>query len=47
MGGAGDGDMDVVVGDDDGKLKYFENNGDGTFEEQTGGSNPFDGHGST
>ena len=38
----GDGDVDVIVGNYDGKLRYFENNGDGTYDEKTGGSNPLD-----
>jgi len=37
-----DGDLDVVVGDQDGTLRYFENNGAG-YTEVTGASNPFDG----
>merc|ERR1719316_572945 len=39
----GDGDADLIVGDGDGKLHYFENKGDGTYAEQAGSSNPFDG----
>jgi len=35
-----DGDLDVVVGDIDGSLRYFENNGAG-YTEVTGGANPF------
>jgi Ca2+-binding RTX toxin-like protein len=37
-----DGDLDIVVGDQDGTLRYFENNGAG-YTEVTGASNPFDG----
>lgn len=36
-----DGDMDLVVSSDSGKISYFKNNG-GTFTEQTGANNPFD-----
>jgi hypothetical protein len=37
-----DGDMDLVVGQGDGLIRYYENI-DGIFLEQTGGNNPFDG----
>ena len=37
------GDTDLVVGNGAGELKYFANNGDDTFSEQIGTSNPFDG----
>jgi hypothetical protein len=37
-----DGDMDVVVGELYGTIKYFENDG-GSFSELTGTDNPFDG----
>ena len=39
-----DGDYDMVVGNEDGVLKYFQNTGSPTsaaFEVQTGASNPF------
>ncbi len=42
----GDGDLDVVVGERDGNLFYFENTGTATapaFVQQTGAANPFDG----
>ena len=41
-----DGDMDVVVGNDNGKLAYFKNGGTATnpvYTEQTGTANPFNG----
>ncbi len=41
----GDGDLDVVAGDFDGELNYFENTVSRTspaFVERTGGANPFD-----
>ena len=41
-----DGDMDVVVGEKDGKLNYFENTGTSTapvFVQRTGSANLFDG----
>jgi len=38
----GDGDNDVLIGDELGKIKYFENNG-GIFTEKTGSDNPLDG----
>ena len=37
----GDGDLDLVVGNANGGLSYFESNGDGTFAERSGNSNPF------
>ncbi|MCB1431674.1 MAG: VCBS domain-containing protein, partial [Alphaproteobacteria bacterium] len=40
-----DGDLDAVVGENDGRLFYFENAGDAStpiFESRTGASNPFD-----
>ncbi|MBZ0111592.1 MAG: FG-GAP-like repeat-containing protein [Thermoanaerobaculia bacterium] len=40
----GDGDLDAVVGEKDGILNYFENTGTSnspSFEEMTGGANPF------
>ncbi len=40
------GDLDLVVGEWDGSLKYIENNGTSTapaFVQRTGSANPFDG----
>ena len=40
------GDLDLVVGEWDGLLNYFENTGTSTapaFVQRTGGANPFDG----
>ncbi|WP_369177728.1 FG-GAP-like repeat-containing protein [Candidatus Thiodubiliella endoseptemdiera] len=40
----GDGDLDLVVGEDDGTLKYYQNTGttsNPAYEAKTGGSNPF------
>ena len=42
----GDGDLDAVVGEDDGTLRYFENTGTAiapAFTERTGAANPFNG----
>uniref|UniRef100_UPI0034DF6D21 FG-GAP-like repeat-containing protein n=1 Tax=Candidatus Thiodubiliella endoseptemdiera TaxID=2738886 RepID=UPI0034DF6D21 len=42
----GDGDLDLVVGKDDGTLKYYQNTGttsNPTYEAKTGDDNPFDG----
>ena len=42
----GDGDLDAVVGEDDGNLNYFENTGSATapaFTARTGAANPFNG----
>ena len=42
----GDGDLDVLVGEVNGGLRYFRNDGTAiapTFVEQTGAANPFDG----
>ncbi|QSV73159.1 MAG: hypothetical protein HEQ20_23345 [Aphanizomenon flos-aquae KM1D3_PB] len=42
----GDGDLDAVVGEWDGTLKYYENTGTATnpsYTEQTGTANPFNG----
>ena len=39
------GDLDLVVGGEDGRLKYFKNTGSSTkpeFEEMTESKNPFD-----
>jgi uncharacterized protein (DUF2141 family) len=38
----GDGDLDLVIGDYSGELRCFDND-NGTFIEQTGAANPFDG----
>ncbi len=43
----GDGDLDLIVGDDLGLLRYFENTGDAdtpTYVARTGAANPFDGY---
>uniref|UniRef100_UPI0034DE83AA beta strand repeat-containing protein n=1 Tax=Candidatus Thiodubiliella endoseptemdiera TaxID=2738886 RepID=UPI0034DE83AA len=40
----GDGDLDLVVGESDGTLKYYQNTGttsNPAYEVKTGGSNPF------
>ena len=37
----GDGDRDLVVGNGNGGVRYFENNGDYGYDEQFGPSNPF------
>ena len=40
------GDLDLVVGNGDGLLNYFENNGTSTapvFVQRTGSANPLDG----
>ena len=40
------GNLDLVVGNGDGLLNYFENNGTSTapaFVQRTGSANPFDG----
>jgi Ca2+-binding RTX toxin-like protein len=39
----GDGDLDLVVGAQDGNLQTFANDGAGNFTELTGAANPFDG----
>ncbi|NYT27997.1 MAG: VCBS repeat-containing protein [Candidatus Thiodubiliella endoseptemdiera] len=42
----GDGDLDLVVGEDDGTLKYYQNTGttsNPTYEAKTGDDNPFNG----
>lgn len=39
----GDGQLDLVVGDGDGVLAYFRNDGSNGFTQQTGPNNPFDG----
>jgi VCBS repeat-containing protein len=41
----GDGDLDALVGENDGTLRYFENTGSATapaFTARTGAANPFD-----
>ncbi len=38
----GDGDLDAFIGERDGNINYFENDG-GTFTEITGAANPFNG----
>ena len=40
------GDLDLLVGNSDGELKYIENTGTSTapvFVQRTGSANPFDG----
>ena len=42
----GDGDLDLVVGNGDGQLRYYQNTGSATapvYAEQTGAANPFNG----
>ena len=39
----GDGDLDLVVGEYHGTLKFFERTGADTFVERTGDANPFNG----
>ena len=39
----GDGDLDAFIGDLTGNINYFENNGNGSFIELTGASNPLAG----
>ena len=38
-----DGHLDLVIGDGDGTIHYYQNDGDGNFTPQTGDNNPFDG----
>ena len=38
-----DGDLDIVVGNINGTIQYFENDGSDTFVEIVGTANPFDG----
>ncbi|MFL9460920.1 MULTISPECIES: LamG-like jellyroll fold domain-containing protein [Scytonema] len=38
-----DGYLDLIVGSGDGTISYFQNDGDGTFTQQTGSNNPFNG----
>ena len=35
-----DGDLDIVSGAIDGNFRFYRNNGDGTFNQQTGTNNP-------
>ncbi len=42
----GDGDLDLVMGEGNGTLKYYQNTGttsNPTYEAKTGGNNPFNG----
>ncbi len=39
----GDGDLDAFIGESSGTIKYYENDGSGSFTEITGAGNPFDG----
>ncbi|CAE8603140.1 unnamed protein product [Polarella glacialis] len=39
----GDGDIDLLVGNWDGRIQFFERSADASLIEQTGSSNPFDG----
>ena len=39
----GDGHLDLIVGNENGNIRYYENNGSNSFTQQTGGSNPFNG----
>ena len=39
----GDGEMDLVAGNDAGTIATFRNNGNGTFTQLTGANNPFNG----
>jgi hypothetical protein len=39
----GDGDPDAIIGNEEGFLFVYLNNGDGTFSSQTGTDNPFNG----
>ncbi|HBK24658.1 MAG TPA: VCBS repeat-containing protein, partial [Planktothrix sp. UBA10369] len=38
----GDGDLDAFIGNINGNIKYFQNN-NGSFTEQIGAANPFNG----
>ncbi|CAE8689206.1 unnamed protein product [Polarella glacialis] len=38
----GDGDIDLLVGNQDGRILFFERNADASLIERTGSSNPFD-----
>ncbi|CAE8717992.1 unnamed protein product, partial [Polarella glacialis] len=39
----GDGDIDLLVGNRDGRIQFFERNADASLVQRTGSSNPFDG----
>ncbi|CAE8737155.1 unnamed protein product [Polarella glacialis] len=39
----GDGDIDLLVGHQDGRIQFFERTADASLVERTGSSNPFDG----
>ncbi|MGD1699911.1 FG-GAP-like repeat-containing protein [Dapis sp. BLCC M229] len=39
----GDGDLDAFIGEEDGNINYFENDGSGSFSEVTGSGNPLNG----
>ncbi|CAE8737694.1 unnamed protein product, partial [Polarella glacialis] len=39
----GDGDLDLLVGHQDGRIQFFERIADASLVELTGSSNPFDG----
>ncbi|MEM6698031.1 MAG: T9SS type A sorting domain-containing protein, partial [Bacteroidota bacterium] len=39
----GDGDLDLVVGVENGTIAYFQNDGSNNFTQQTASNNPFDG----
>ena len=39
----GDGDLDLVSGENDGNFNFYRNDGGNNFTEQTGGNNPLDG----
>lgn len=38
-----DGDLDIVIGEGDGVLNFYRNNGSGSFSNRTGSNNPFNG----
>ncbi len=38
-----DGDLDAFIGNNDGNIRYYQNNGSGNFTELLGVSNPFNG----
>ncbi|CAE8711291.1 unnamed protein product, partial [Polarella glacialis] len=39
----GDGDIDLLLGNSDGRIQFFERTADASLIERTGSSNPFDG----
>ncbi|CAE8687341.1 unnamed protein product [Polarella glacialis] len=39
----GDGDIDLLAGNSDGRIQFFERSADASLIERTGSSNPFDG----